>query len=98
MAIASERPTALDGGAEESGPLRARRAALLAALAAALGAGDGPGGELDEDAERLAGVLRPGKTVIVWGERLGRGVDGERALAALAQIADALSASPTAPG
>ena len=99
VAVASERPTALDGGAEESARYAPGGAAqFLAALAAELGAGDGAGGELGEDAERLAGVLRPGKTVILWGERLGRGPGGAEALAALSQIADALRASADGAG
>ncbi len=74
LAVASDRPTALDGGAEETvryGPVSG--GIFLAALAAELGA-DGyerAPGELAADAERIAGALRPGSTVIVWGEQLG---------------------------
>jgi NADH-quinone oxidoreductase subunit G len=69
LAIATDRPTALDGGAEET----ARYApgfegGFISALAAELGA-DGyerAPGELGADAERIAGALKPGSTVIVW--------------------------------
>jgi NADH-quinone oxidoreductase subunit G len=77
LAIATDRPTALDGGAEETAHFTPGfPAGFVAALAAELGA-DGyerASGELAADAERIAGVLRPGSTVVVWG-----GV-GDRAL------------------
>jgi NADH-quinone oxidoreductase subunit G len=71
LAVATDRPSALDGGAEET----ARYApgfmgGFLSALAGELGA-EGytrADGELSADAERLAGVLKPGSTVIVWAE------------------------------
>ena len=74
LVIASERPTALDGGAEETARYApGDAAAFLAALAAELGDGPAAEGPLRApSAERIAGVLRPGKTVIVWGERLGQ--------------------------
>jgi NADH-quinone oxidoreductase subunit G len=99
VVVASERPTALDGGAQATAQYPPGRAAdFLAALAAELGDGDRAGGELGEDAERLAGELRPGKTVIVWGERLGRGPGGAEALAALSRIAASLAASADGAG
>jgi NADH-quinone oxidoreductase subunit G len=74
LAVATDRPSALDGGAEEV----ARYAPgstrwFLAALAAEAGA---PGyerapEEIAADAERIAGVLRPGSTVVVWGGEAG---------------------------
>ena len=51
-----------------------------------------------EDAERIAGTLRPGKTVVIYGERVGHGPDGERALAALIACADALNLSADGAG
>jgi NADH-quinone oxidoreductase subunit G len=94
LVIASDRPTALDGGAEETARYApGDGAAFLAALAAELGPERSPrtpgdeaedvAGSYSADAERLAGELRPGKTVVIWGERLGRGPDGEAALNAL---------------
>jgi NADH-quinone oxidoreductase subunit G len=69
LAVATDRPTALDGGAEEA----ARYApgstdAFVAALAAEAGAEgyERPAGESGADAERIAGVLRPDSAVIVW--------------------------------
>ncbi len=84
IAVATERPTALDGGAEETARFTpGAQGAFLAALAAELGA---PGyeraqGELGADAERIAGALKPGSTVIVWaGDAPGEVVDCARAL------------------
>ena len=91
LVIASDRPTALDGGAEETARyLPGEAADFLAALAAELGpdpAGDGPH---RADAERIAGELRPGKTLVIWGEGTGRGPGGAAALDALTEIAMAL--------
>jgi NADH-quinone oxidoreductase subunit G len=95
VVIASERPTALDGGAEETlryppggGP------AFVGALAAELGSGIGPaplGPEATEEIQRIAAELRPGSTVIVYGEGVGRGPDGDAALRHLLACADALN-------
>src|SRR3954449_337871 len=69
LAVATDRPTALDGGAEET----ARYSpgflpGFVSALAAAAGV-DGyerAPGELGADTERIAGVARPGASFIVW--------------------------------
>jgi NADH-quinone oxidoreductase subunit G len=95
LAVASERPTALDGGAEETARYAPGDApAFLAALARALGSDEGPVGDelYGADAERIAGELRPASTVIVWGERIGHGPDGGAALGALLDCARALRA------
>jgi NADH-quinone oxidoreductase subunit G len=75
LAVATDRPSALDGGAEET----ARYAPGFAGgFAAALGgAVDAEGyeqaqAELGADAERIAGTLVPGSTVIVWGGQANR--------------------------
>jgi NADH-quinone oxidoreductase subunit G len=100
LVIASERPTALDGGAEEVARYAPGAAgAFLNRLAGKLeGSADDDGGDetIDADAARIAGELRPGKTVIIWGERLGRGAEGEATLGSLLDCAEALDAS--APG
>jgi NADH-quinone oxidoreductase subunit G len=84
LVIASERPTALDGGAEETVRYApGEGAAFLQALEAELGSDPVPDGPHREEAERLAGELRPGKTLVIWGERLGRGPNGPDALNAL---------------
>ena len=75
LAVATDRPSALDGGAEETARYAPGFApGFAAALAGAVDA-DGyeqaPGG-LGEDAERIAGALKPGATVIVWGGSAGR--------------------------
>ncbi len=107
LVIASERPTALDGGAEETARYAPGEAAgLLAALAAELGR-TGPGPEAEgpadrgshrADAERIAGALRRGKTIVIWGERIGRERGGEAALAAIAECASALDAAAAGAG
>jgi NADH-quinone oxidoreductase subunit G len=92
LVIASDRPTALDGGAEEAARYApGDDAAFLAALAAELGPDPAPDGPHKEHAELLAGELRPGKTLVIWGERLGRGADGEAALDSLGQIVSSLN-------
>jgi len=87
LVIASDRPTALDGGAEETARyLPGEAAAFLAMLADEIGDGPSQGG----DYERLAGELRPGKTLVIWGEGLGRGPGGVAAMDSLVEIATAL--------
>ena len=94
LVVASDRPTALDGGAEETARYApGDEAAMLAALAAELGPDPAPESAHAADAERLAGELRPGKTLVIWGERLGRGPDGVAALASLLEIANHLDCS-----
>ncbi len=69
LAVATDRPSALDGGAEETARFAPDTPdAFLRALAAELGAerGERAAGELGADAERIAGTLKPGETVIVW--------------------------------
>jgi NADH-quinone oxidoreductase subunit G len=73
VAIATDRPTALDGVAEETARyLPGAGRPFLAALGAELGA-EGyvrAQGEQAVDAERIAGTARPGSTVIVYGTGL----------------------------
>ena len=84
LAVATDRPSALDGGADET----ARYApgfvgGFLSALAGAVGAEgyEQAPDELGADAERIAGVLKPGSTVIVWaGEADGALVECARKL------------------
>ena len=94
LAVATDRPTALDSVAEETASYAPGEAAsFLAALAAELGDAEPDAPRTDayrEAAARIAGELRPGSTVIVWGERVDRGPTGEAALGALAACARAL--------
>jgi NADH-quinone oxidoreductase subunit G len=93
VVVASDRPTALDGGAEETARyVPGEAAALLAALARELAPDATPIAEdpYRADAEQLAGELRPGSTVIVWGERIGHGPSGAESLQALLACARAL--------
>jgi NADH-quinone oxidoreductase subunit G len=69
LAVATDRPTAIDGGAEETARYApGAMSAFVEALAAEAGAEvyDRAEGDLGADAERIAGILRPGSTVIVW--------------------------------
>jgi NADH-quinone oxidoreductase subunit G len=69
LAVATDRPTAIDGVAEETARYApGALSAFAAGLAAEAGAEvyDRADGELGADAERIAGILRPGSTVIVW--------------------------------
>jgi NADH-quinone oxidoreductase subunit G len=93
LAVATDRPSALDGGAEEIarfGP--GFTGGFLTALAGAVGAEgfERAPGELGADAERIAGVLKPGSTVIVWAGEADRAlVDCARKLdAKLLQVPD----------
>ena len=86
VVVASDRPTALDGGAEETvryAPGDA--AAFLGALVSELAPDSKPLSDDPHraDAEQIAGELRPGHTVVVWGERIGHGAGGREALEAL---------------
>jgi NADH-quinone oxidoreductase subunit G len=90
LAVASERPTALDGGATEAiryAPGESAR--LIASIAAALrgdkASGDDP---YAKQAAAVAETLREASDpVIVWGERLWR---DPGAVAALLEVAEAL--------
>jgi NADH-quinone oxidoreductase subunit G len=90
LAVATERPTALDGGAAAATRYTPGGATLfLAKLAACLRLGNEGGA-----ASPVADVLRDAKSVvIVWGERIGR--EGEGALRALLDVAAALDISTT---
>jgi NADH-quinone oxidoreductase subunit G len=85
LALATDRPTALDGGAEAATRYAPGGATLfLSELAACLRLGSEGGA-----ASPVAEVLRDAKSVaIVWGERIGR--EGEGALTALLDVAKAL--------
>ena len=85
LAVATDRPTALDGGAEETARYAPGSAGALprGARGRARRATDtsAPPGELGADAERIAGALKPGSTVIVWaGGGPGALLDCARAL------------------
>jgi NADH-quinone oxidoreductase subunit G len=97
LAVATERPTTLDGGAAETVRYAPGDAgAFLAALAGALEAPGFKRGQGErafaKQAEGVAKLLRGARkdVVIVWGERIGHGPGGEAALAALIACADAL--------
>ena len=91
LMVASERPTALDGGAEEAVRYAPGEAAsFLRALAGALGAdGYDAGGPFEGDAAAIAKTLRDAPDqVIVWGERLWRDPDAVDALHACSHALD----------
>jgi NADH-quinone oxidoreductase subunit G len=89
LLVASERPTALDGGADESARYApGEAAAFITALAAALGDGKA-GGPYAKQAGAIAEQLKATPdTVIVWGERLWR---QPGAVAALLECARSLN-------
>jgi NADH-quinone oxidoreductase subunit G len=101
VVVASDRPTALDGGAEETARYAPGEAApFLAALARELAPDAKP--ESDDpyraDAEQIAGELRPGRTVVIWGERVGHGENGPAALGALLACARELRCEESGAG
>ncbi len=85
LALATDRPTSLDGGAGAATRYAPGGATLfLSELAACLRLGSEHG-----TASPVADVLRDAeRTVIVWGERIGR--EGDGALTALLDVAAAL--------
>jgi NADH-quinone oxidoreductase subunit G len=88
LLVASERPTVLDGGADEAVRYApGEPASFLTALAGALGAeGYDTGGPFKDEAEAMAKVLRDAPDqAIVWGERLWRDPNAVGALVACAQ-------------
>ena len=83
LAVATERPSALDGGATEVERIPpGGSASYLAGLLEQVKAGASEG---------LAGLLRGSShTVIVWGERIARGPDGPAAVEALLELGSEL--------
>ncbi|MCO5315757.1 MAG: NADH-quinone oxidoreductase subunit NuoG [Solirubrobacterales bacterium] len=83
LAVATERPSALDGGATEVERIPVGgSAAWLADLAAAVKAGSEEG---------IAGLLRGAEDVVIlWGERILWGAAGEQAAATLVELAGSL--------
>jgi NADH-quinone oxidoreductase subunit G len=91
LMVASERPTALDGGAEEAVRYAPGEAAsFLSALAGALGAeGYDANGPFKDEADAIARTLREAPDqAIVWGERLWRDPEAVDALHACAHALD----------
>jgi NADH-quinone oxidoreductase subunit G len=91
LMIASEHPTALDGGAEEAVRYAPGDAAsFLRALAGALGAdGYEAGGPFEQEAAAIAKALHDAPDeVIVWGERLWRDPEAVDALHACSHALD----------
>ncbi len=86
LVVATERPTALDGGAEAIARYAPGQASyFVGALAAAVGGG------VENIATPVAETLREaGKVVVVWGERIGASATNE-----LLGLADALNVATT---
>jgi NADH-quinone oxidoreductase subunit G len=86
LVVATERPTALDGGAEAIARYAPGQASyFVGALAAAVGGG------VENIASPIAETLREaGKVVVVWGERIGASATNE-----LLGLADALKVAET---
>ncbi|MEK6251431.1 MAG: NADH-quinone oxidoreductase subunit NuoG [Actinomycetota bacterium] len=94
LAVANERPTALDGGAEAVARYApGGAAAFLAELNEGM-AVIHEGGEAQGETAAAASLLcAAGRPVIVWGERLGRGEAGPVAVDALLELARGLGCS-----
>ncbi len=96
LAVATERPTALDGGAEaaaryapgQAGDFLGQLAGLLSDAATRSESVEGEQGPAASIADVLRGAER---IVVVWGERIGR--EGEGPLHALLDVASALGLS-----
>ncbi|MFN8142615.1 MAG: molybdopterin-dependent oxidoreductase, partial [Solirubrobacterales bacterium] len=83
LAVATERPSALDGGASEVERIKPGDAAgYLANLLDQVKSGSTDG---------IAGLLKDsGHTVVIWGERIGRGENGPAAIESLLELAGVL--------
>ena len=91
LMIASERPTALDGGAEDAVRYAPGEAAsFVRALAGALGAeGYDTDGPFEKEAAAIAQALRDAPDqAIIWGERLWRSPGAVEALLACARVCE----------
>ncbi|HNA24091.1 MAG TPA: NADH-quinone oxidoreductase subunit NuoG, partial [Solirubrobacterales bacterium] len=83
LAVATERPSALDGGASEVERIKPGDAAgYLANLLDQVKSGSTDG---------IAGLLKDSAhTVVIWGERIGRGENGPAAIESLLELAGVL--------
>ena len=83
LAVATERPSALDGGAAEVERIApGQSATYLAGLLDQVREGSDEG---------IAGLLKDSShTVVIWGERIGRGESGPEAIESLLQLSGAL--------
>ncbi|HEX6116451.1 MAG TPA: NADH-quinone oxidoreductase subunit NuoG [Solirubrobacterales bacterium] len=95
LSIASDRPSSLDGGAEETARYAPRDGARFVAELAAAVAGEDTSGErvYGEEVDRIADLGRERGVVIVFSERLLRDADAPDTAAALLRLADALELS-----
>ncbi len=95
LAVATEQPTTLDGGATAVARYAPGGAtAFLTDLTAAIGTDGTQSGDMDRSESRrpreIAEALRGAESVVViWGDRIGR--EGESATAALLDLAGALN-------
>jgi NADH-quinone oxidoreductase subunit G len=88
LAVATERPTALDGGAEAIARYAPGGAThFTTELAAALGGAENVATPLAES------LVDAGKVVVIWGERIAR--EGDAAIDALLAVASALEIEAT---
>ncbi len=91
LAIATDRPTALDGGAAAVARYApGKGAAFLAELGSVLAAGGEGSGPVADVAEPLSDAE---DVVVVWGERIGRGESGPAAIEGLLGLAEGLGMS-----
>ncbi|MDX6625968.1 MAG: NADH-quinone oxidoreductase subunit [Solirubrobacterales bacterium] len=89
LAIATERPTALDGGAEAIARYAPGGAShFISELAAAIGGAENVATPLAES------LKDAGKVVVIWGERIAR--EGDAAVGSLLDVAAALDVADSA--
>ncbi len=83
LAVATDRPSALDGGASEVERITpGQTAAYMAGLVEQVKSGSSEG---------IAGLLKDSShTVVIWGERIGRGENGPAAIESLLELAGEL--------
>ena len=98
LSVASDRPSSLDGGAEETARYAPRDGARFVAELAAAVAGDDTSGErtYGEEVDRIADLGRERDVVIVFSERLLRDADAPGTATALLRLAEALKLSDRA--
>ena len=95
LSVASDRPSSLDGGAEETARYAPRDGARFVTELAAAVAGDNTSDEraYGDEVDRIADLGRERDVVIVFSERLLRDADAPGTAAALLRLAQALKLS-----
>jgi NADH-quinone oxidoreductase subunit G len=93
LAVATERPTALDGGAETVTRFAPGEAGLVVSELVKCLRGEGL--EVDTMTPAAEMLREAGKVVVLWGERISRGPFGGLASACLLELAEVLGVTGT---